>query len=407
MRFDFETVWDRKGKDASAVDMIGQDGPWTNAPGAPKDGFSPIPMWVADMNFATAPSIPKAIIERTKHPLYGYFMPRREYYDAIIDWHRSRHGVQGMEPAHIGYENGVLGCVASAVLAFSAPGEKILLHSPTYIGFTHVLEDTGRTAELSPLKLDEQGVWRMDYEDMDRRLKANGIHLAVFCSPHNPCGRVWERWELEKAMEVYRENDCVVVSDEIWSDIILAGHRHIPTQTVSADAKSRAVAVYAPSKTFNLAGLVGSYHVIYDRRLRDRMDHMSSTFHYNQMNLLSMYALMGAYSDTGKAWTDELCQVLTENIDYAYDFIRRRFPGVTVAKPEGTYMMFLHCEDFCKKAGLTQAELLRAGWDVGVGWQDGAAFHDPWAVRVNFALPHKLVVEAMDRLDKYVFNREK
>ncbi len=405
MKYDFETIWDRKGKDASAVDIIGKDVTWTKAPKAPQDGFSAIPMWVADMNFATAPTIPQAIIQRAEHPLYGYFATRKEYYDAIIDWHESRNGVTGLTADAIGYENGVLGCVACAVQAFTAPGEKVLIHSPTYIGFTHVFEDTGRVAELSPLKRDEKGVWRMDYEDMDRRLKANGIHLAILCSPHNPCGRVWEREELEKAMEVFRENDCIVVSDEIWSDIVLNGHRHIPTQSISEDARNRTIGIYAPSKTFNLAGLIGSYHIIYNRHLRDRMAHMTSTFHYNDLNLLSMYALMGAYSETGKEWTDELCEVLSKNINYAYDYIEKHFQGVSVAKPDGTYMMFLHCEEFCKKAGLTLDELLEAGWKVGVAWQDGAAFHDEWAVRMNFAVPYSLVVEAMDRLDKYVFNK--
>lgn len=404
MKYDFETIWDRKGRDATAVDIIGKNVAWTKAPKAPQEGFTAIPMWVADMNFATAPTIPQAIIQRAEHPLYGYFATRKEYYDAIIDWHESRNGVTGLTAEAIGYENGVLGCVASAVQAFTAPGEKVLIHSPTYIGFTHVFEDTGRVAELSPLKRDEKGVWRMDYEDMDRRIKANGIHLAILCSPHNPCGRVWEREELEKAMEVFRENDCIVVSDEIWSDIVLNGRKHVPTQSISEDAKNRTIGVYAPSKTFNLAGLIGSYHIIYNKHLRDRMDHMISTFHYNDLNLLSMYALMGAYSETGKEWTDELCEVLSKNINYAYDYIEQHFQGVSVAKPEGTYMMFLHCEEFCKKAGLTLDELLEAGWKVGVAWQDGAAFHDEWAVRMNFAVPYSLVQEAMDRLDKYVFN---
>lgn len=398
MKYDFETIIDRRGKDATAVEAVGRQVPWAKTPKAPKEGYTAIPMWVADMNFATAPSIPEAIIERAKHPLYGYFEPRKEYYDGIINWHRTRNKVERLEPEAIGYENGVLGCVATAVQAFTAPGEKVLVHSPTYIGFTHVFEDTGRVAELSPLKQDEEGVWRMDYEDMDRRLRENRIHLAVFCSPHNPCGRVWERWEIEKAMEVYKNNGCIVVSDEIWSDILLNGNQHIPTQSVSEDARNRTIGVYAPSKTFNLAGLIGSYHIIYNPYLRDRMEHMSSTFHYNEMNVLSMHALIGAYSPVGMEWTDELCQVLSENINYAYDFIREHFKGVTVAKPQGTYMMFLHCEEFCKKAGLSLDELLEKGWNVGVAWQDGTAFHDPWAVRMNFALPHSLVVEAMERL---------
>lgn len=259
MKYDFTTIMDRHGMDAIAVDGLSEDG--QGSPAKPKEGFDIIPMWVADMNFATVPTIQEEVIKRTKHPAFGYFEPREEYYSSIIEWQNRRNGVTGLEKEDIGYENGVLGCLASAIQAFTAPGEAVLLHSPTYIGFTRALEDNGRKIVLSPLVQDENGVWRMDYEDMDRKIKENNIHFCVFCSPHNPCGRVWERDEIEKAMEVYKNNQCVVVSDEIWSDIILEGHRHIPTQSVSEDAKNRTIAVYAPSKTFNLAGLIGSYHI--------------------------------------------------------------------------------------------------------------------------------------------------
>ena len=402
MTYDFTTIYNRRGRDALAVDGLGMPGGF--APHAPKDGFSAIPMWVADMNFATVPTIPAAIIERASHPLYGYFLTPDAYYDAIIAWQRDRNGVTGLTKAHIGYENGVLGGVASALACLAAPGDAVLVHSPTYIGFTHTLEDNGYRIVHSPLVRDADGVWRMDYVDMDKKCKENHAHAAIFCSPHNPCGRVWEQWEIEKAMEVYRANDVTVLSDEIWSDIILAGHRHTPTQSVSEDAKQRTIALYAPSKTFNLAGLIGSYHIIYNKALRDRVTARSEKTHYNEMNVLSMHALLGAYSPEGRVWTDELCAVLTENVDYACNFIAEHFPGVRVAKPEGTYMLFLDCTDWCAAHGRTIDEVEQAGWDVGVAWQDGRMFHGPCAIRVNLALPKTLVVEAFERLDRYVFN---
>lgn len=305
MKYDFTTIMDRRGKDAMAV-----DDPWrpgTKGPAAPGEGFSLIPMWVADMNFATVPTVTEAIIARAGHPAFGYFREREEYSDSIIRWHEIRNHVTGLTKEAIGYENGVLGCVVSAADVFCSAGDHILLHSPTYIGFTMSLENKGYRLVLSDLVPDEEGIWRMDYEDMDRKLKEYAIHMAVFCSPHNPTGRVWERWEIEKAMEVYRENDCVVVSDEIWSDLLLNGNRHIPTQSVSEDAKNRTIAVYAPSKTFNLAGLVGSYHIVYNRYLRDRLRKQSSLSHYNSQNVLSMHALIGAYRQEGHEWVDELC----------------------------------------------------------------------------------------------------
>lgn len=298
MKYDFTSIMDRRGMDAIAVDGLGHG----FAPDPPKEGWDVIPMWVADMNFPTVPTIPEAIIERAKHPAYGYFDAADEYYDSIIRWHEKRNGVTGLTKECIGYENGVLGGVISALTCFAAPGDAVLVHSPTYIGFTFSLENNGYKIVHSPLVKDADGVWRMDYADMDKKLKANHIHAAIFCSPHNPCGRVWEHWEIEKAMEVYKANDCIVISDEIWSDIILAGHRHTPTQMVSEDARMRTVALYAPSKTFNLAGLVGSYHIIYNPALRDRVVAKSSKPHYNDMNVLSMHALIGAYKPEGHEW---------------------------------------------------------------------------------------------------------
>ena len=395
MKYDFTTLPERKGMDAIAVDC---------PPGEPKEGFDLIPMWVADMNFLACPTIPEAIIERTKHTTYGYFRPREEYYDSIIRWHRERNGVEGLEPEHIGYANGVLGGVTAAMNVLCSRGDNVLVHSPTYVGFTGTLTNNGYHIVHSPLVLDENGIWRMDFEDMEKKIVENKIHAAIFCSPHNPCGRVWERWEIEKAMELYKKHDVFVISDEIWSDIILDGHKHIPTQSVSEDAKMRTAAMYAPSKTFNLAGLVGSYSVIYNSWLRHRIEKESSLCHYNSMNLLSMYALIGAYKDEGYEWVDELRQVITGNVDFACDYIEKHFEGVTVSKPQGTYMLFLDCTGWCEKHGKTMDELERMCWDVGVALQDGRMFHGSHHLRVNLALPLHRVQEAFHRLDKYVFN---
>lgn len=353
MKYDFSTIMDRKGKDSIAVDTI----PFPNA--KIRDGFDRIPMWVADMNFQTAPSIPEAVIERTKHTAYGYFTPRKEYYDAIIDWQQTRNNVLGLTEECIGYENGVLGGVISALNVFCSRGDKVLLHAPTYIGFSHSLENNGYQIIHSPLRQDEKGVWRMDFADMEQKLKEEKIHAAIFCSPHNPCGRVWERWEIEQAMELYRKYNVMVVSDEIWSDIVMPGHKHLPTQSISEDAKMRTVA---------------------------------------------LYALIGAYSQTGKEWVEELCEVLNENINYAWNYIQTKFEGVSAARPEGTYMLLLDCQKWCEKHDKTMDELQRAGVEVGVIWQDGRPFYSPYGIRMNLALPKALVEEAFDRLDRYVFN---
>ena len=396
MTYDFTTILDRQGHDIIAADIIPLED------GKVDEGFSSIPMWVADMSFPTAPCILEALAQRQQFPNFGYFREPERYYRAIIDWHRQRKGVTDLEQEHIGYENGVLGGVSSAIRMLSAPGDKILLHAPVYVGFTHVLNSLGRTAVHTDLVRDEAGIWRMDYADMDRKLKENKIHLAIFCSPHNPTGRVWERREIEKALEIYAANNCIVISDEIWSDIIMPGYRHIPTQSVSEDAKKRTIAFYAPSKTFSLAGLIGSYHVVYDPLLRDRLRKESELTHYNNQNVLSMEALIGAYTGGGP-WVDQMCAVVDKNLRYSCDFIAAHFPGVSVMRPQGTYMLFLDCGDWCREHCVSIQALLERGIRAGVIWQNGESFFWPDSIRLNLALPFSLLQEAMERLRKYAF----
>lgn len=401
MKYDFTTIIDRHGKDAIAIDGVGRK---PGRPTLPDEGFDVIPMWVADMNFPTVPTIQEAIIKRATHPAFGYFAPTKEYYQCIIHWQKSRNGVMDLSEEHIGYENGVLGGVVSALTAYAAPGDAVLVHSPTYIGFTHCLNNNGFRIVHSPLVKDEDGIWRMDFTDMEEKIKQNHIHVAIFCSPHNPCGRVWQLDEIQKAMEIYERNDVIVISDEIWSDIILEGHKHIPTQSVNAWAHEHVVALYAPSKTFNLAGLIGAYHIIYNQTLRDRINSKASKSHYNSMNVLSMHALIGAYQPEGYVWLDELREVITGNVNYAVEYIRKHFEGVELMKPEGTYMLFIDCEKWCKQHGKTIEEVEKAGYRVGVAWQDGRMFHGPYSIRMNLALPLARVQEAFERLNQYVFN---
>ena len=298
----------------------------------------------------------------------------------------------------------MLGGVITALNVFCSRGDRVLVHSPTYIGFTKSLTNCGYKIVHSPLSKDGEGVWRMDFDDMEKKLAENRIHAAILCSPHNPCGRVWEDWELERAMALFSRYDVSVISDEIWSDLVLPGFRHIPTQTVSSDARRRTAALYAPSKTFNLAGLVGSYRIIYNPWLRDRVAREASLTHYNNMNVLSMHGLIGAYQPEGHQWVDELCQTIAGNVDFAVDHINTHYQGLSVFKPEGTYMLFVDCSGWCQARGQAIGQVLQAGWDVGVAWQDGRPFHGPCHIRVNLALPLARVEEAFRRLDKYVFN---
>lgn len=393
MKYDFTTILNRKGKDALALDMI----PIQGATIDPQ--YSPIPMWVADMNYPVFEGIQKHIINRVNEPHFGYFEIPQAYYDAIKYWQKEVHHVDTDKDA-IGYENGVLGILASALHAFTSPGEKILIQSPTYIGFSHCVKDNGRIIVHSPLIREKN--WEMDYEDLEKKIKENNIHFVVFCSPHNPTGRVWKHDEIKRFMEICKKYDCIVFSDEIWSDIVRNELTHIPTQSISEDAKNRTIAAYAPSKTFNLAGLVGSYHIIYNKYLRDRVNKEASLSHYNSANILSVHALIGALCPEGKEWVEELNDVIAHNVDYAVDFIQTHFKDIKVTKPEGTYMLYLDCTDYLKTHNTDMDTLLKKGVHYGILWQDGRPFENPNTIRLNLALPFSLVKEAFDRLYQYV-----
>ena len=402
MKYDFTSIIDRRGKDASAYDSVGRH-KWGMEPELPEEGFDFIPLWVADMNFPTCPAITRSIIERAEHPLFGYYNYSDAYYQSIINWRQAGGFHKDLTRAQIGYENGVHGFMSSAVEVLTEPGDYILLHSPVYVGFKSDVEGLGRHSVYSPLVPDEDGIWRMDYEDMDRKIKTYGIKTAIFCSPHNPTGRVWTRPELERAMQVFEDNHVTVLSDEIWADLVYSGHEHIPTQCVNAWAYEHTAAAYAPSKTFNLAGLVGSYHIIYNDALREAIRSHAEKTHYNEMNVLSMHALIGGYSEEGHAWLLELLAVLEDNARWACDFINTSFEGVTCSMPEGTYMLFLDCSAYCEKSGRSIDEVIRAGWRVGVGWQDGRRFEGPCHIRVNLASPKVRIQEAFRRMREYVF----
>lgn len=407
-QYDFTSIMNRHGRDAYAFDGVGMNR-WCTEPAAPEDGFDFIPMWVADMNFPTFPGVTEAVMDRVQHPAFGYFFPSDEYYDAIIRWRQgsslpddSPHSRLRRE--HIGYENGVHGFITSAVRVLTRPGDCILLHSPNYVGFRSDTIRQGRNCVYSPLRPDEKGIWRMDLEDMAEKIEKNNIRVMIFCSPQNPSGRVWERSELEAMMQLLESYRITVISDEIWADLVFPGFKHTPLQDISPYASEHVLAAYAPSKTFNIAGLIGSYHIIYDEELREQVTKEGALTNYNEMNVLSMHALIGGYSPEGRRWVACLMQALSENAHFAAEFIRNELPGVHTAMPQGTYMMWLDLAEYLGASCRTLDEVLHAGWKVGVGWQDGRFFEGQTNIRLNMASPKSRIEEAFERMKKYVFS---
>lgn len=399
MKFDFEKIINRKNMESKSYDSLDKPG----NPTTPKNGFEIIPMFVSDMDFAIAPSIQDAIHNRTKHPIYGYFDTPDYFYQSIINWHEKRKNVSDLKNEYIGYQNDVLGGLVSSLKVLNKEGDPILLHAPTFSGFVDIINSLGYKAILSDLIEDENGIFRMDYDDMDKKIEENNIKTLIFCSPHNPIGRVWEIEELKRLSKVVEKHSVKIISDEIWSDIILNDNIHTPTQNGSEYLKNNTIALYSPSKGFNLAGLNLSYHIIYDKELRDEVTKSSSMTYYNMPNILSLHALKGAYSKEGLEWLEELNNVLSDNINFTYDFIKSNIKNVEIQKPQGTYIVFMDVEKWIKEHNMNMDELLQKGYDYGIGWSDGRPFNSPYGIRLNLALPRKKFEEALDRMVKYIF----
>lgn len=401
-KYNFDKIWERTGRNASK---------WDNNPLAEKygpigPGFTQLPMWVADMDFATAPSVVEAMQERLNHPLFGYFGNPDRYYSSVINWQKERFGVTGLTKDNIGYENGVLGGVAAVMSALVKKGDPILVHAPTYVGFTGVLKNNDMDIVSSELKKDKDGIYRMDFADMEKKVKEKNIKVAIFCNPHNPSGRVWTKEEVTQYVELMDRLGVYIIDDEIWADFMIKeGVKLTPTQSVSDRAKEIVFSFYAPSKTFNLAGLVGAYHIIYNQEIREKVLKNASLMHYNSHNIMSVYALIGGY-EGGADWVDEMCAYIRTSMQYTEDYCKKNLPGVKFAVNEGAYVALLDCSEWLKKNGKTMDDVLKDMAYCGVLVSDGRSFFAEDTVRINFACPFSTVKEMMDRLDKYVFNKK-
>ena len=358
--------------------------------------------WVADMDFRVAQPIRDALIEAAEHGCIGYTGLDPAFYNAYINWQKRRNGWEP-DVSWFRYTPGVVPAINLLLLAMTNEDDEILIQRPVYYPFTDSIVKQKRTVVSSSL-VNKGGRYEIDFEDFEKKASSPKCTAFVLCNPHNPVGRVYTEEELRKMGEICNRHGVFVIADEIHSDLIAKGHKHVVYAKLGKEFEQNCAVCHAPSKTFNLAGLIGSYHIIYNKYLRDRVTAHGDATHYNEMNVLSMHALIGAYSDEGREWVSELLQVLEGNCKYACDHIRQHYDGVDVSMPQGTYMLFLDLTDYCRRTGKTLDQVIKAGWDVGVAWQDGRAFHGPCHIRMNLASPLSRIQEAFHRLDKYVFN---
>ena len=387
MKYDFDRTIERRHTHSAKWDLAGE-----------MFGDKDIlPMWVADMDFETAPCIVEALKKLAETGIFGYPHRPQSYKDAVKGWMKRRHGWV-IEDDWLTYSPGVVTALNLCILAFSHPGDKVIIQPPVYYPFARCIENNGRRVVNNPLKL-EGGRYVMDFEDLNKSVSGR-TRLMIISNPHNPVGRVWTRDELQNAGEFCIKNDIVLVSDEIHSDLILKGHRHIPTASISKDIARQTITCMAPSKTFNLAGLKTSSIIISNPRLRKMYNTMLGNLSIGMDNTFGMAALEAAYNE-GEEWLEELLAYLEANMDFAVRYADENIPGVEILPSEGTYLLWMDCRGL----GLEGKALDKFTLGKAKLWLDDGPMFGPGGEgfqRINIACPRATLEEALGRLEKAV-----
>ncbi len=355
-----------------------------------------LPMWVADMDFACAPEIVAAVKERAAHPIYGYTSRTDGYYDGLISWMKKRNGWNGIKRDWILSSPGVVPGFNICVQAYSQPGDKVIIQPPVYHPFGYAILNNGRQVVNNPLKI-VNGSYVMDFEDLEKKIDGRA-KMIILCSPHNPVGRVWKRDELKRLVEVCKEKNIIIISDEIHSDLILGKTKHTCTATISDDALMRTVTLTAPNKTFNIAGLQNADAIIPNQKLYDAFKNVTTNCSIGNPNLFGMVAQEAAYAK-GEPWLEELLTYLKANLAYFEDYIRKNIPQLRVYPLEGTYLAWVDCTGL----GMNDEELhtwmlkeARLWLDDGVMFGlEGSMF-----MRINIACPRSMLKDGLERLDR-------
>ena len=356
------------------------------------------PMWIADMDFAAPNCVLDEIKTRLEHPIMGYFEPEPRFYECIARWSEKRRGISGILPQQILYQNSTVGAIVSTVRLFTKPGQGILVHTPNYTGFQYALSDNNRKLIGSPLIQDERGIFRMDFADMEKKIREHSITCMILCSPHNPTGRVWTAEELQQVAALCERYDIKIISDEVWADFVFTPNTHIPTPLISDYARRNTISLYGATKTFNLAGLRMAYSICFDEVLAGQYKKICNATHYNVPNVLSIAALIGAYSG-GEQYVNELLYYIRENMLFADHFIKENVPALTSYLPEGTYTLWLKFN----KTDRSDDENMRRMSRLGLVGDPAHKYNASGYFRLNVACPKSQVEAALYKLQT-VFN---
>lgn len=381
---DFDKITDRTGTNAIKYDLA-------EARNKPKDAIS---LWVADMDFPTAPCVQKAIAEKAAHGIFGYSRPDSRYYAALKKWFKERHNYK-IQDEWVVNTPGVCFALATAIRAFTKEGESVLVQKPVYYPFFNMIKNLSRKVVNSPLEL-KNGHYEINFQDFEDKIVSEKVKMFILCSPHNPGGRVWKKEELLRISEICLEHNVLVVSDEIHSDITFEGHTHTVYGTLSPAAAENSIICTAPSKSFNLAGLQFSNIIIPGAKLRiDFLRELDRTG-YDEPSLMGIVAATAAYSE-GAEWFDEAKSYIWKNIQFAKNYIEENCPKIKVIVPEGTYLLWL---DF-SGLGLTDKEINGRILNNAKVWLDSGSMFGTEGEkfqRINCATPRAILKEALERI---------
>ena len=358
-----------------------------------------LPLWVADMDFAAPPVVTEALIERARHPIYGYTRFPDSLYEIVVTWMQQRHGWT-IKRDWIVICPGVVPSLNAAVRAFTNVGDAVILQPPVYPPFFTAITDNRRKVLPNPLRL-ENGRYTMDFEQLTQCAKE--AHLLLLCSPHNPVGRVWDKQELTCLLDIAGKHDLVVVSDEIHADLIYPGNRHHVTAAMGKNS-ARVITALSPSKTFNIAGLNLSVLIIPDQKQRAKMTRMFDTIHVSAANPFSIVAFETAYRE-GEPWLSALLDYLHDTLDCVEAYLIKHLPALKLIKPQGTYLLWLDCRDLdMNDAQLHHFFIHKAGLGLNPGTQfgrrEGSGF-----MRLNIGAPRDTIMTALKQIERAIKDR--
>ncbi|KAA6321421.1 Cystathionine beta-lyase PatB [termite gut metagenome] len=380
MKYNFDKITPRRNTNSCKWDSAGDD--------------AVLPMWVADMDFVTAPPIIETLIQRAQHGIFGYTKIPNAYYDAVISWFSKRHNFE-VQKSWILYTTGVMPAISAIIQALTATGDKVIIQSPVYNCFYPVISDNGREIISNDL-FYKDGTYNLDFAGLEKITADPKAKLLLLCHPHNPVGRVWTRKELETIGDICLRNQVIVVSDEIHCDFVYLGHQHIPFASINSDFLYHSVTCTSPSKTFNIAGLQTANIFAADSNIRERIGKVLITNRVAEINSFGVEGLIAAYNE-GEDWLQELLIYLYGNYQYLKEFLDINLPQLKVLSLQATYLVWIDCSALQQSSKEISGILLNKGklW-LNEGVMYGA--NGNHFMRINIACSRPLLSEGLKRM---------